>query len=137
MDMDRSNRILIIASEPRTIETIRQGLEAKGYATATTTTKAAAEHILEHEYFDLAIADMVLQDGSGLDLFKKMNRAGTPCLFVSSGSDHIQDLVVSGVDFLERPFGATELCGRVAQLLRRGKARSRSDRRRDSGGEAA
>lgn len=75
---------------------------------------------------DLAILDIMLPDGEGYDLCKKIRETShIPIIFLSAKSeeiDKILGLAIGGDDYMTKPFSPKELAYRVkAQLRRSGK----------------
>lgn len=73
--------------------------------------------------FDLAMIDMVFEDGTGLDLKKKMNELkDIPTIVVTEVSDDIQKVLAleyGADDYIVRPFNILELKARIRAVLRR------------------
>ena len=81
------------------------------------TTGAEAAHIARSTHVDLLIADVGLPDIRGGDLVRYV-RAVHPDAMVLLISGSLQDQVgEQGIPFLEKPFSAAALRGRIAQLL--------------------
>ncbi len=78
------------------------------------------------ESFDLAIFDIMLPDGNGLELCQKIRESGKnlPILFLTACDDEIQ--IVRGLDagaddYVTKPFRLLELLSRISALLRRSR----------------
>ncbi|MBR3589082.1 MAG: response regulator transcription factor [Clostridia bacterium] len=78
------------------------------------------------ESFDLAIFDIMLPDGNGLELCQKIRESGKnlPILFLTACDDEIQ--IVRGLDagaddYVTKPFRLLELLSRIRALLRRSR----------------
>jgi DNA-binding response OmpR family regulator len=96
--------------------------------------------LLETKFPDLAVIDIGLPDGSGLDLVRRVRDADglssrvdprTPLLVVSgrdSELDRVRGFERGADDYVCKPFSYPELRGRVAALLRRAGQRPRSGR---------
>ena len=73
--------------------------------------------------YDAAVLDIMLPDGNGFDLFKKIRRySDLPVIFLTAVDD--EDSVVNGLelgadDYITKPFDIMELISRVNALLRR------------------
>src|SRR5699024_3706329 len=71
----------------------------------------------------LAILDIMLPDGEGYDLCKKIREIShVPILFLSAKSDEVDKvlgLAIGGDDYITKPFSPKELAYRVKAHLRR------------------
>jgi CheY-like chemotaxis protein len=95
-----------------------------------------ARRVLEHRKPDLAILDLGLPDGSGLDLLRQVREAdltglpidaALPVLVLTGRAgelDRIRGFERGADDFLAKPFSYGELRGRVHALLRRCRIRT-------------
>ncbi len=102
-------------------------LQKEGYAVERASTLKEAKAKLDNTHFQLLILDVMLPDGSGFDLCRKLRSdgTGTPILFLTACDDEIQivrGLDCGGDDYVTKPFKLLELLSRVRALLRRGGA---------------
>ena len=73
--------------------------------------------------YDAAVLDIMLPDGNGFDLFKKIRRySDLPVIFLTAVDD--EDSVVNGLelgadDYITKPYNPMELVARVRSNLRR------------------
>ena len=73
--------------------------------------------------YDVAVLDIMLPDGNGFDLFKKIRRySDLPVIFLTAVDD--EDSVVNGLelgadDYITKPFSPSELVARVKAHLAR------------------
>jgi DNA-binding response OmpR family regulator len=103
-------------------------------------TAADALRLLETKYPDLAVLDVGLPDGSGLDIVRNVRAADglasrmdpeTPLLVLSGrcgDNDRVRAFEAGGDDFLAKPFIYAELRARVQALLHRSEGRRRGGR---------
>ncbi|MCG8454639.1 MAG: response regulator transcription factor [Holophagales bacterium] len=98
-------------------------LEIEGY---TVTVAATAAHAFERSTQlrpDLVILDLMLPDGSGFDVLKRLRRqSDVPVLILTARGeeiDKVQGLRSGADDYVTKPFGLLELLARVEALLRR------------------
>lgn len=70
--------------------------------------------------YDAAVLDIMLPDGNGFDLFKKIRRySDLPVIFLTAVDD--EDSVVNGLelgadDYITKPFSTRELIARIKQV---------------------
>lgn len=116
-------RILLVEDSERLASVIARALRAEGHRLETAASCADARPRLEH--VELAIVDVGLPDGSGLDLCREARGAGLdlPILILTARTgvgDRVAGLDAGGDDYLGKPFAVAELCARVRALGRRG-----------------
>ena len=85
--------------------------------------REACRLVAENSY-NLIILDIMLPDGSGLDLCTGWRNSGqgTPILFLTAKDDEVQivrGLDAGGDDYVTKPFRLSELLSRIRALLRR------------------
>jgi len=134
--------ILIVEDDVPTRTFLADNLTADGYDLLVAGTLRDALRTLEYHRVDLAIVDLGLPDGSGLELLRKVREAGGPGarldprlpLLVLSGrageTDRVRGFERGCDDFLAKPFSYGELRLRVAALLRRARERPSEGRLR-------
>ena len=115
-------RILIVEDD----DVIRLGLaellSGAGYDTVTADSFDQAVQFTD-ESFELYLVDIMLGDGSGLDLCSSIRQSQTaPVFFISALDDEetvIRGLSAGADDYVTKPFRAGELLARIAANLRR------------------
>jgi len=118
------NHLLLVEDDPAIAQLIHLHLHAPDYRVTVCDRGAAALDRLKEEAFDVIILDILLPDGNGVDLCRRI-RAGknwTPVLMLSAlsdESDKVQALEGGADDYMTKPFGVAELMARVRALLRR------------------
>lgn len=116
--------MLIVEDNIRLLESISGALKAEQYlCEGTTSFLEAYDKICIYDY-DIAVIDINLPDGSGLELIRELKKRGksTGIIVVSarnSTSNKIEGLVLGADDYLTKPFDMAELIARVKALLRR------------------
>ena len=118
-------RILIVEDSPRVREVLETGLRDEGHTLTLAATFDAGQEALARGHFDLAIVDIGLPDGSGLDLCRAARQDGSelPILFLSARGgigERVVGLDAGGDDYVTKPFSMSELVARVRALGRRG-----------------
>ena len=116
-------RILLVEDSPRLTEVVSRALRKEGHELEAARSSAAARDHLGHT--ELAIVDVGLPDGSGLDLCREARAAGldVPILILTARNtiaDRVAGLDAGGDDYLGKPFAVEELVARVRALTRRG-----------------
>ncbi|MGV8041132.1 MAG: sigma-54-dependent transcriptional regulator [Thermoanaerobaculaceae bacterium] len=116
-----TGRILVVDDEPNLREVIRIVLEGEGYVVRDAANLVTASETLAREHFDLVICDILLPDGSGLDLlrahgattsFAMITAHTTPATLLSAVRQ-------GAVEYLSKPFDIEQLKKVVAKRLRR------------------
>src|SRR5579863_7695905 len=107
-------RILLVEDNERVREVVIAALRASGYAVSAAETRAAALARLEEARFDLAIIDLGLPDGSGLDVCRAARDGGhdMPILILTARNDvtdRVNGLDAGADDYLGKPFATAEL----------------------------
>jgi len=123
-------RILVVEDEDSIASFVVKGLTAEGHAVERA--RNAAEGIglgITYE-FDLILLDLLLPDGHGLDVLKRIRaeRPEVPIIVVSALGevDEKVDLLDAGADdYLVKPFAFAELAARVRAAARQGAASAR------------
>jgi DNA-binding response OmpR family regulator len=117
-------RILLIEDQSLIGKAIKKGLSEEAFAVDWATSLTDATYLVEEIEYDTVILDLMLPDGSGLDLLKQLRKRDqhTPVLILTA-KDTLQDKIAgfnSGTDdYLTKPFAFEELLSRVRALTRR------------------
>jgi two-component system OmpR family response regulator len=115
-------RILIVEDDAETALLLSHFLRGSGYAVAVAGDSRAADRLLQHGGFDLALLDIMLPGESGLSLCHRYAAAGLRVIMVtalSEASDKVAGLDVGADDYVGKPFDLDELGARVRSVLRR------------------
>ncbi|MCX5788944.1 MAG: response regulator transcription factor [Elusimicrobia bacterium] len=121
-----SKTILLVEDEPNSRAIAQAALSGTGYRVIATDGVTPAWHIFTNEKPDLAVVDINLPDGSGLDLCKKIRShpelGTTPVVILTgqSGFENKAEGFSAGADqYLVKPVAPQELILWVEALLRR------------------
>jgi two-component system OmpR family response regulator len=123
-------RILVVEDEDSIAAFVVKGLSAEGHTVERASTAAEAVSLGVTYEFDLILLDLLLPDGHGLDVLKRI-RAGrpeVPVIVVSALGevDDKVDLLDAGADdYLVKPFAFAELAARVRAAVRQGASSGR------------
>lgn len=117
-------KVLYIEDDPVAREFVERGLRDRGFAVdiAKDSTQGF-ERALAGGY-DLLILDVMLPDGDGFDLLRRLRSTGvdSPALFLSARGevqDRIRGLDIGADDYLPKPFAFGELVSRIRAIARR------------------
>jgi len=115
--------ILIVEDEPSIRDNLVWSLESEGFVVTACQTCGEALTALARTSFHLAILDIGLPDGSGLDVCRELRKtSGIPVIFLTARADEIDRVVgleIGGDDYVTKPFSPRELTARVRAVLRR------------------
>jgi DNA-binding response OmpR family regulator len=120
-------KILLLEDDAPLGRSLVQVLAAQANATVWLRDIASARRHLEIDEFDLLLLDVVLPDGSGLDLLRDLRNSGcTAAIMMLTARDAVSDRVAGldggADDYLPKPFAMDELLSRIRALQRRGRA---------------
>ena len=119
-------RIVLVEDSPRVVEVVSAALTSAGHTVRVATTLANARSTCHDAPFDVAIVDVGLPDGSGLDLCRSLRKEGNtrPILLLTARNDvrdRVDGLDAGADDYLAKPFSIAELNARIRALGRRGE----------------
>lgn len=117
--------VLVVEDDAETSAFVSRALTRERMRVTTAADCAQAEGAMVAADFDVLVLDVMLPDGSGLDLCRRLREASSavPVLFLSAKgavSARVEGLSAGGDDYLPKPFALRELVARVRALGRRG-----------------
>jgi DNA-binding response OmpR family regulator len=117
-------KILIVEDSAPTRDLLQRSLEEAGHSVSLASRLSTGMRLALEGDFELAIVDVMLPDGSGLDVCRAVRGRGAslPILILSARSeveDRIAGLDAGGDDYLRKPFALGELRARIRALGRR------------------
>ena len=142
MHYDDNATILVVEDDDATRTFLADNLTADGFELLVADCARDGIRLMETKFPDLALIDVGLPDGSGLEIVRRVRDADglasrvdprTPLLVLSgrdSELDRIRGFERGADDYVCKPFSYPELRGRVAALLRRSGQRPRTGRMR-------
>ncbi len=121
-------KVAIIEDETELAALLEYNLARQGLATRVISSSKGALEQLESWKPDLVILDVMLPDGDGFDLCRRMRKhpglGRIPVVFLTARSDEVDrvlGLEIGGDDYVTKPFSPRELMARVKAHLRRGE----------------
>jgi two-component system, OmpR family, KDP operon response regulator KdpE len=119
-------RVLVCDDEPQILRALRVILRDAGFEIIAAETAQEALDRAAVRPPDAAILDLMLPDGSGVDVCRELRRwTDMPILVLSAVGDEdakVQALEAGADDYVTKPFGARELVARLQAALRRAPA---------------
>ena len=116
------NTILLVEDNPHIMKINYTALMMEGYHILKAETAAECLQVLRESDVDLIILDVMLPDGSGVELCTRIKREfEIPILFLSAlgeNEDIIAALRAGGDDYLTKPYDINVLIARVEARLR-------------------
>ena len=121
------SKILVIEDEPDIRKTLEYNLSREGYEVAVCGTLQEAKKLLEPS-LSLLVLDLMLPDGSGLDLCREIKKnsllSDIPIIILTAKDDEVDRVVgfeLGADDYVTKPFSVRELILRVKAVLKRGE----------------
>jgi DNA-binding response OmpR family regulator len=117
-------KLLLLEDDDLLAESLAESLKDSGYLVDLAASLSAARSLMATEHYELAILDIGLPDGSGLDLLAdwRGQKRNTPILLLTARDtweDKVVGLETGADDYLTKPFHEAELLARLKALLRR------------------
>lgn len=128
--METLSHILVVDDDPEIRRLLGKYLDGQGFRVTLAGSRAECEAKLAELKIDLLVLDVMLPDGSGLDLCRSL-RDRMPGLSIilltalKEDVDRIIGLEFGADDYLGKPFNPRELAARIRAVLRRGRQETR------------
>ena len=116
-------RILVVDDEPQIVRALKVVLREAGFDTSAAESAAEALDAASVRPPQAAIVDLVLPDGDGIELTRRLREwSEMPILVLSAvgeESQKVRALEAGADDYVTKPFGTRELIARLHAALRR------------------
>jgi len=119
-------KILVVEDDKNLRKLIKTCLNKNGYVTFEATNGIEALDVIDKNYVDLIVSDIMMKEMDGYELTKELREAkyDTPILLITAKSD-IEDkregFLLGADDYMVKPIDIEEMLLRVKVLLRRAK----------------
>ena len=121
-----TDKILIVEDEPDIRSTLEYNLHRDNFQTESVGNLLDAEKILSTTNISLILLDLMLPDGSGLDLCRKLkadqSTNSIPIIILTAKDDEVDKVVgfeLGADDDVTKPFSVRELILRIKAILKR------------------
>ena len=122
--MDGRTRVLVVDDDADIRNLLSRYLEGQGFSTDLAANRSEAEQKVAAGGIDLVVLDVMLTDGSGLDLCRELKdrRPDLAIILLTAlkeDVDRIVGLELGADDYLGKPFNPRELAARIRAASRR------------------
>ena len=117
-------RILIVEDDEAIANLLRMNLMKSGYECEMAENGEKAADLLEVNFYDLVILDIMLPKMNGYEVLEYAKSLEIPVIFLTAMGETVQrvrGLRMGAEDYICKPFEITELLARVETVLRRYK----------------
>ena len=122
-----NENLLVVEDEPDIRKNLEYNLGREGFKVSAVGSLSDANQKINNNNFALIILDLMLPDGSGLDLCKQIkNNIQTetiPIIILTAKDDEVDKLLgfeLGADDYVTKPFSVKELILRIKAVLKRG-----------------
>jgi DNA-binding response OmpR family regulator len=124
MPVSDVHSVLLVEDDPIIAKTLSMGLRYQGFELTVAPSVGAGLAALNQESFKLIMLDVMLPDGSGIELCRSIRAqdAQIPILLITARTD--EKSAIAGIDggaddYIRKPFGMGELVARLNRLVTR------------------
>jgi DNA-binding response OmpR family regulator len=115
--------VLLVDDEPAITESLAYAFQRAGIDSRSAACLADAQKLVDQEFFDLIVLDLMLPDGNGIDWLRALRtESQIPVIILSSHDDTVDQVVgleLGADDYIGKPFSPREVVARVRAVLRR------------------
>ena len=117
-------KVLIVEDDSSLREILKRALVEEHYIVEIAEDYQSAIHKINDYSYDCILLDIMLPDGSGIDVLRELKEAGKKeSVIIISAKDSIDDKVAGlefgADDYLAKPFHLAELKARIKSVIRR------------------
>jgi two-component system KDP operon response regulator KdpE len=116
-------RVLVVDDEPQIVRALKVVLREAGFEVVPAETASQALDLAAVQPPDAAIVDLVLPDGDGVEVTRRLREwSEMPILVLSAVGEEdqkVRALDAGADDYITKPFGTRELVARLQAALRR------------------
>lgn len=120
--MSATSRVLIIDDEPLVLEIFEQTLSSYGYDVSSATSATEALALLERNFFDVAVCDVMLEGLDGFDLLELAKKSNSNIEFVlitgAPSKLGLMEANQKGAHYLTKPIDIHELVKTVSSCIK-------------------
>ena len=125
--MSNVPHILVVDDDPEIRRLLGRYLDGQNMRTSLAASRRECKQLLPNSRIDLIVLDVMLPDGSGLELCRELHghRPRIPVILLTAlkeDIDRIIGLEIGADDYLGKPFNPRELVARIRAVLRRAEA---------------
>ena len=119
-------RVLVVEDEPRLAASLRNGLEAEGFAVDVAPDGGEGLWLAREHAYDVVLLDIMLPVLNGYKVCETLRSEGnwTPIVMLTAKDgdwDQVEALDTGADDYVTKPFHFHVLLARIRSLLRRGR----------------
>jgi len=119
-------QILVVDDDPEIRKLLARYVQDQGFRVQLASKCAEVRERIVTNQIDLIVLDVMLPDGSGLDLCRDLRvmKSNIPIILLTAlkeDIDRIIGLEIGADDYLGKPFNPRELVARIRAVLRRGR----------------
>ena len=119
----RKRTVLVVEDEQSISAPLAEALEREGFAPTVARTAHDAVELARDVDPDVVLLDLMLPDGSGLDVCRELRRSSrVPIIMLTARgdeADRVVGLELGADDYVTKPFSAREVAARIRAVLRR------------------
>lgn len=117
-------RILVVDDDPEIRKLLARYVESQGFRVLLAANCRELRDQLAAHHVDLIVLDVMLPDGSGLDMCRDLRaeRSTVPIILLTALKEEVDRIIgleIGADDYLGKPFNPRELIARIRAVLRR------------------
>lgn len=121
----KGKTILLVEDNPEVMRNNTTALTSRGATVLSAATIAEARCVISKKLPDVAVLDIMLPDGSGIDFLREIRAvSGLPVLLLTAkgeSQDIVTGLSLGADDYLAKPYYLNVFAARIDALLRRAR----------------